>query len=235
MSYTRPSDIVVALLCNKAYKLPQLADPSTLDLSDLGYTLIDVLYSKDKDGIRPYGFIANAEDQGQVVIFRGTEAWSEWANDLDVKFTSAIPICSGKIHEGFFGLYLHLQTKEGDDTLWRKKLDPDSLIVAGHSLGGALATFLATEIQARTLITFGSPKCGDEVFANCAKALLSEVVRYAVRYDVVTQVPMYAFNQSWMHVGDPVVLNDGKVNDYNLVRYHSLDTYIALLKTKGMV
>lgn len=235
MSYVRPSDIIVGLLVNKAYQLPFLADPATIDLSDLGYTLTDILYSKDKDGIRPFGFIANAEDQGQVVIFRGTEAWSEWANDTDIKFTSAIPIASGKIHHGFFGLYINLQTKEGDDTLWRKRLDPDCLLVAGHSLGGALATFLATEIQARSLVTFGCPKCGDEVFAASATSLLSEVVRYVVRYDVVTQLPMQAFGQNWTHISGPVVLDDKKPNNYKLAGYHSLDTYISLLKNKSMV
>ena len=48
---------------------------------------------------------------------------------------------------------------------------------AGHSLGGALATLAAYDIQSRfglkdlQVYTFGAPRTGNHAFARCAKTL----------------------------------------------------------------
>ena len=97
-----------------------------------------------------------------------------------------------------------------------------SLFIAGHSLGGALATLLAADLTHRELAfrnlvdekdctkikgtpelvtgvyTFGSPRVGDRDFATCYDAALRAYTHRVVRSnDLVAQIPIFGY---W-HVG----------------------------------
>lgn len=91
-----------------------------------------------------------------------------------------------------------------------------TLMVVGHSLGGALATLNSYELAKRyvthriSLITFGSPRAVNKPFADAIKRL-PNVLCYRVvnNTDAVTRVPPPYFG--FRHVGHCVWLRDNKV------------------------
>nr|WIL04115.1 class 3 lipase [Cedratvirus lena] len=129
------------------------------------------------------------------LIFRGTIGDAEFALDLDyaqvplsnqVSGCPAFPIMA---HRGFLTAYT-LIGRQINQSL--KDLGPISRIyIAGHSLGGALAT-LATFYQKQNYKTvtyvYGSPRVGNVNFSSS----LSEIPFYNVQNDndIVCQVPL---------------------------------------------
>ncbi|MBO9512878.1 MAG: lipase family protein [Variovorax sp.] len=61
------------------------------------------------------------------------------------------------------------------------------LVLAGHSLGAALATLAASVLRPELLVTLGSPRVGDTDFVATLAGL--DIVRLVDGCDVVTQVP----------------------------------------------
>ncbi|WP_431275536.1 lipase family protein [Variovorax ureilyticus] len=61
------------------------------------------------------------------------------------------------------------------------------LLLAGHSLGAALATLAASVLKPEMLITLGSPRIGDAEFVASLAHL--DIVRLVDGCDVVTQLP----------------------------------------------
>jgi pimeloyl-ACP methyl ester carboxylesterase len=61
------------------------------------------------------------------------------------------------------------------------------LILAGHSLGGALATLIATLLPPTLLVTLGSPRVGNTEFVASLAGV--EIVRLVDGCDLVTQLP----------------------------------------------
>ncbi len=95
-----------------------------------------------------------------VVVFRGTETFSDWLTDADNAFSSS-PF--GGVHKGFYEAFQNVwydempslqtsgaaQAKEG---LWsylkrRGYVDGRPIYFAGHSLGGALATIGSVHLE----------------------------------------------------------------------------------------
>jgi hypothetical protein len=64
--------------------------------------------------------------------------------------------------------------------------------VTGHSLGAALATLAAVDTTPARLVTFGSPRVGDEAFRALFAGL--EVRRFVDCCDVVSRVPPERFD-----------------------------------------
>ena len=70
-----------------------------------------------------------------------------------------------------------------------------TVFVSGHSLGGALATFCALEmklvekIEDVRVVTFGSPRVGNAVFAEWFKATVPQHVRFTHNRDMIPSLP----------------------------------------------
>jgi hypothetical protein len=123
----------------------------------------------------------NAQTESVMVAFRGTEqdptdiatnarTWpSEWKP-------------GGAVHAGFLEAFAVIWPKIES---WLQD-HPGRLLLAGHSLGAALATLAASLAGASKLVTFGSPRVGDAAFV---KTLSGEIERYVDCCDVVCQVP----------------------------------------------
>jgi triacylglycerol lipase len=167
------------------------------------------------------GFVA-ADEANVVVAFRGTEKdkIGDWFTDLRMKQISG-PFGGkvhgdkahvDKVHIGFsdaldavkvdLGKIL-ADIKQGKRALW----------LTGHSLGAALATlqaarWLADEDRAiHGVYTFGSPRVGDDVFAEKYDALIkNRTFRFVNDKDIVTRVPprrlnLGSFSCRYAHVG----------------------------------
>ncbi len=66
----------------------------------------------------------------------------------------------------------------------------EKTICTGHSLGAALATLMASRIDAEELYTFGSPRVGTRSFVKEMNNDLIKHYRFVNNNDIVTAVPL---------------------------------------------
>jgi triacylglycerol lipase len=131
-----------------------------------------------------FGF-AGAVGGDTVLAFRGTDSIDNWLTDGQYAQVDD-PSYPGKVHRGFAAAMA---------ALW-PALAPllpaaGRVWVAGHSLGGALATLAAVRLLSAgyavpAVYTFGSPRVGDLDFFHGYQALTYRVVN---NDDIVTHVP----------------------------------------------
>lgn len=175
-----------------------------------------------KPGKVSFGFIAERtlEDgtSGIFVVFRGTRTEPEWVSNSQY---AQIPFLKnvidqanlGLVSRGYNKIYTRPDANEIEE-MHRTFSDVDifagsirdsildtlsncpsnaQIFVTGHSLGGALATLAACDIQRHTefhhpiLYTFASPRVGDSAFAKLFEDL--SCFRIANSEDVVPTVP----------------------------------------------
>lgn len=150
-------------------------------------------------------YVGIAEDlQAVVIAFRGTQEtsyqnWAEdlWFKQLDLNYPG---INNALVHKGFYLAYHNTTVRELVTAAAIGILEqrPDlGVIVTGHSMGGALASFcaldLAVNFDVRDLkvITFGQPRIGNSVFAAAFGILVPNTVRMTHSHDIVPHLPPY--------------------------------------------
>lgn len=155
-----------------------------------GYKRIAVLESRES---RRLGYIAESAST-IVIAFRGSEDWDDLKKNIAAT-QIAYPFRQdgGHTHKGFTELYGSLRPAV-IHTL--RHLPPaKKLVIAGHSLGGALASLCALDPavsgKRRTvkLVTFGTPRIGDSVFAAALKRNTTSNIRVYRSGDLVPNVP----------------------------------------------
>lgn len=162
-----------------------------------------------------------------VVSFRGTEPdeAADIAADLDIRLAGA-PL-AGKAHKGFRGALGRvwdrspLRTGSMEEALYdltkelydRKTGKAPAVYLTGHSLGAALATLASAEILADDnrvagLVTFGSPRVGDEDFVNALnRKIEGRAWRVVNNNDLVTDAPLRRWG--FRHCGRFIYISEG--------------------------
>lgn len=218
--------------------------PAAALLEGLGLELVAILTATDGDGVvRPYGFVARESPfvpQGEaggtapevVIAIRGTETIAEWvsdANALQVDFPVMASPLYPKVHRGFAEIYNTLRTADGLLVKHHAALARANVVVAGHSLGGALATLLAADVGAAELVTFGGPRVGNADFCACAAKRIGRVERFVNLRDPVPKVPLNLPHFQYAELGVPLAFDsEGAVKD-NPHAAHSLATYLHFI------
>eukprot|EP00475_Leptophrys_vorax_P017543 TRINITY_DN2417_c0_g1_i1.p1 TRINITY_DN2417_c0_g1~~TRINITY_DN2417_c0_g1_i1.p1 ORF type:complete len:451 (-),score=79.72 TRINITY_DN2417_c0_g1_i1:84-1436(-) len=189
-----------------------------------------------------------------VVAFRGTVTTTDWLYNADVE-TVVLPesMQSAKFsvspqamaHKGFLALYSGMRNMLLAGV---QAYDPKGIIITGHSLGGAFATFAAYDLAnlgypVHSVYTFASPRVGNPYFVSLVNQALASVgaqmYRIANSADIVTQVPPSALSiggntGKYMHVGDldctyEFIPEDDSVLDTSMGDFvswaHNLTTY----------
>ena len=164
-----------------------------------GFKWIRGFHSRETD---TQAFLVIKEDRSYAVLaFRGTEVTK--LRDIQTDATAAmVADIEGRVHGGFLQAYTSV---EADIEKEVSKLLDVPLYVAGHSLGGALATLATQRLeqnhvfrdQIAACYTFGSPRVGNAEFD---KELKSVVYRVVNTTDIVTVVPL--LSMGYTHVGD---------------------------------
>jgi len=166
----------------------------------LGYTIVEFF---DVNGAQ--GYLLKGADS-HVLSFRGTEVTEKSDVLADLKAGKNLEASGGKVHVGF---------KDELNKLWPaitvSLANIDTLYVTGHSLGAAMATIAASRIQTKViaLVTFGSPRAGNQEFVNSLS-----VTHYRVQNncDDVTKVPFLLMG--FAHHGTHKYMNfDGEFRD----------------------
>lgn len=138
-------------------------------------------------------FVASTP-QTILISFRGTENVGDWLADLDV-LSRTRPY--GMVHRGFLAAFQAVETQLLEAIA---ALPNRTLLLTGHSLGGALATLAAAEwhdrFPAKWIITFGQPAVGKGAFTQFMQPQTDSFIRFVNDNDIVTRVP-----PTYQHVG----------------------------------
>jgi hypothetical protein len=123
---------------------------------------------------------------GAVVSFRGTDPQSaaNIATDLDAVLVGWGAV--GRVHAGFALAFSRIRASI-ENWMQRQAVDTGALVVTGHSLGAALATLAAAAWKPRRLVTFGSPRVGDDGFVALLRPIA--ISRYVNCCDIITRLP----------------------------------------------
>jgi Lipase (class 3) len=128
-----------------------------------------------------YGFLALSAAKELVAILRGTDTINEWIHDAAfLMLPNPIHSGAGLTEDGFTAIYRSLRVgRDPKSTCAVASIaayvhagQAQTVTVAGHSLGGALATLLTmdvalnTEYRTPTVYTYASPRVGDHYFAG---------------------------------------------------------------------
>ncbi len=190
---------------------------------------------KDPQAV-PIGFIARRKED-VFLIFRGTVTDQEWFQNLRIQLVPFLLPNFGKVHDGFLQTY-NLFRAEILDTL-EKTPRGSRLFIAGHSLGGALATIALPDIGARTgrkaaaLYTYGSPRIGDNAFVTAFNDRYCEKsFRIINTSDLVELIPPPApiagsLGGFFSHVETPVGFT---LQFEDVAKNHDLKTYLSALQ-----
>jgi triacylglycerol lipase len=191
---------------------------------------------KSKDLSIPIGFIAEQANR-LYLIFRGTLTANEWARNLSFNMKDYLLPDHGRVHEGFIQTYR--QVRETILDFFSKNGKNKKLRVAGHSLGGALATLAVPDLKKNTKLkitgvyTFGSPRVGDDAFVRAYnRAFGKRTFRLVNTSDIVPSLPLpIPFGPLaggyFSHVDTPV---DCTVQGNDIEINHHIDTYLAALQ-----
>ena len=180
----------------------------------------------------------------QILVFRGTSSLENWK--LNAKALHIEHAYHGSVHRGFYKAFMSL----GAQILNRMEIRNAELpiLITGHSLGGAMATLAMAEllnanIPVACCYTFGSPKVGDNHFAD--QFLGQNLFRVINRNDVVSRLPLNILNMQYQHAGEShyfsetehhVGLDDEKIEQMQLAdipgmrEFSGLDHLISLIR-----
>jgi predicted lipase len=156
----------------------------------------------------------NSNYNSIFVGFRGSSNIQNWIDNL--KFSQITPYNNTQIivAKGFYQLYSSL--KEDIQVITKQlssKYATNSILVTGHSLGGALATIMVFDLLYAepgnlhpTLITFGSPRVGNAEFASIMSNFDIYSNRITHYYDMVPHVPQEFLKYS--HISQEIWYNE---------------------------
>lgn len=203
---------------------------SRFDSNSLG-KLTDSWTAKGKGSSRV--FMGRASSGAIFIVFRGTNFAdrSQVRSDLKISWIDE-PDDTGQISAGFRQEIDYVYPDIRYELAERLMRQPAPIYITGHSLGGALATVCASRLLLlglqksdkmyvpSGLITFGSPRVGDQVFANHVKTInivgkedrnRLGLIRYRHNNDIVTRTP--SMLRGFTHVSNMTYI-DSKGNFY---------------------
>lgn len=145
------------------------------------------------------GFVGVDPNNHRIVVsFSGTDPLSirNWIDDISTLKTP-YPYCSGcEVHNGFYNTYLSVQSQvltlvKGFHTQYPSY----SILVTGHSLGGAMAVHAALDLKlslglsTEDVYTFGQPRVGNPDFNLFYQKTVSQNYRVTHYKDPVPHLP----------------------------------------------
>ena len=226
--------------------------PVVDQIKQAGYTFLQALYGDDLatdidshiGDIVTFGFLAVSGSKELVAVIRGTDTILEWLHDGSFLMVPCpISGAHGFTEDGFTSVYRSLRIGRANNTLCAKDsiksyLDTGAatnVIVCGHSLGGALATFLTLDVglntscHAPTAYTYASPRAGDHIFAGAYNAAIAASYRIANRQDLVPKLPPI-LPLTYEHVNTQYELNPPPNSiDPTIACMHHLTSYLWLM------
>lgn len=162
------------------------------------------------------GFVL-ASATHNIILFRGTSNPKEWMANFQSGQSNYMQsrVVRGRVHTGFLRLYNRLsrQVRQAANTL-----NPSiPCFIAGHSLGGALATLATADLahnyptlkEQIRLYRYGAPRVGNQAFVEFLGTIAPNSYRVLNMADMVTMVPpANLVEQQYSHFGEEWVFLD---------------------------
>lgn len=234
-------DFAVALrcarLCQEVYR-----DFSRLRFS--AYPDIEPMFVKSQDN----GFtdtqvaILNQLTSDRLyIVFRGSDTSIDWINNFQFR-QQIYPYGDGntevKFHQGFMTGYFAVRQALLDAM---EKFEGQQVIVTGHSLGGALATIAALDLQYNLgsdhdlnfeVYSFGAPRVGNSAMVESYNGRIPNSYRFVYGWDAVTRAPRTW--QGFDHVDQAIQLGSRWTWKVLSRRFtdHAIDAYIGGLEAE---
>ncbi|KAH7358885.1 Alpha/Beta hydrolase protein [Plectosphaerella cucumerina] len=149
-----------------------------------------------------------------VLTVRGSANVRNWLTNLQFTFSSCSDLVANcKVHNGFGDAWAEIRPTVLDAVRASRAANPTySVITTGHSLGGAVATIAAAYLRRVENIpvdiySFGSPRVGNDHFANFVTAQAGAEFRLTHGADPVSRLPPILFG--YRHTSPEYWLNGG--------------------------
>jgi hypothetical protein len=181
------------------------------------------------------------DNKGTVwVVFRGTLTIQEWKDDFAVK-QEALPESwlnstdkdnPVQVHSGFLSVYNTFRT---DLLNALKKINPNMIVVTGHSLGAGVSTLCAVDLATTypnkvVSYTFAAPRVGNEKFCDIIDQRVS-IYRIVNNCDIVPTLPT-SVSPNFVVPTSPFLYQHGGIafmfalNKKSLQNNHVISAYI---------
>ena len=178
--------------------------------------------------------IHNTTEDSVTIAFAGTDSSKNVLTDLRVTDT-AFPACSlqkTRVHAGFMKAWNTVR-----DKVFEAIKDKKAVTFTGHSLGGALAMLAGLDIACTTdiknisVITFGAPAVGDELFVDSFSQKISRSVRVVNPLDPVPR----SLTSQFTHVKGLYFVPSAAINPHDISSYQKAAGYSMAWKIISMV
>lgn len=173
---------------NYGYRYARLSQYAYLDpdagiaaFSDLGYKNVEFITDRNTQ------CYAMETDDKIIIAVRGTEVNDSDDIISDLNFFQSKSNTRGNVHRGFY---------EDANEIWsevshyisNESRSDKKICFCGHSLGGAIATILASRLPFRTSVcyTYGSPRVGNRKWTRSQRFAHH---RYVNNNDIVPRLP----------------------------------------------
>ncbi|KAK0100363.1 hypothetical protein ONS95_008317 [Cadophora gregata] len=191
---------------------PAVAANSVTNYAYLGF---------DQSQVSGYVGIDSA-NKAIVISYKGTKSLANLIADLLIPKESCSELVKGcKLHQGFFYAWGDVKSTTMRAVRSAKATYPSySIVLTGHSLGGAVATiaaaYLRKEGYACDVYSYGSPRVGNEAFVNFVDAQAGAHYRVTHTDDPIPRYPGRTFG--FYHTSPEFWLSTGsaKTTSYNL-------------------
>ncbi|OPB37243.1 extracellular lipase-like protein [Trichoderma guizhouense] len=160
------------------------------------------------------GFVAVDGAHQQIILsFRGSNNLRNFITDVVFGFTDCSLADGCEVHDGFNDAWNEVASAATDALTQARAANPSFEIVStGHSLGGAVATLAASVLRTQgfaiDVYTFGSPRVGNDVYANFVTSQPGSEFRVTHFDDPVPRLPPIIFDyrhvspEFWLSAGD---------------------------------
>lgn len=146
------------------------------------------------------------------VGFRGSTNLKNWLTNIH--FSMIYPYTSSiGLEKGFYNLFNSMKDEIYDNiSIISKKYDTKNILITGHSLGGAISTLLTFDMLYNnlpyeiSLITFGSPRVGNQNFVEEFNKYNIYSPRITHYYDIVPHLPQEFLN--YKHISQEIWYNE---------------------------
>ncbi len=196
------------------------------------------------------------EGTAATIVFRGSESSEDWETDFNTTLERAqfdqkvirdlivepqektYPYAGSNssgtlIHRGFIAAYFAVRGQIHD---YIKSSGASSVVATGHSLGGALATLCAVDIQYNfseqvtiEAYTYGAPKVGNDGFQESYRQRVPNSYRVVHGMDLVPELPRWW--QGYRAVDKEIRIGQRFSLNFISQRFkdHFIDRYIDVL------
>jgi len=156
-----------------------------------------------------FGVLArnNTDPTSYVAIVRGTEGIVEWVIDAEFLLIPHPRHADVHVEQGFWNIYQTMSLADPATGLTTHQnaaegvaevVGEGTVVVTGHSLGSALATYFTDDLAERlgsrvSACLFASPRTGDSAWANLFATNVKEYRLFNYILDIVTHVPTLGY------------------------------------------